>query len=296
MSLNSFVQLCLFSQNKCLGSEWSFKTICLKLSAETLPHCALGPHSLEEQSGGPHTHTLGHVWSPVTVCHWTTGHCSSALPMTAKYVMRPIKANWFCNTEPSQDSWMFLNILQFSLSGPRDWRKSVLAAFTNPEETGMEDRIMCSSGVFLALSGQFYKKKKKKMTAPITRGTDGPAGNQERPHVSCLGSKQATWGRVSMSGSVFPALHLREPLVWLWKSGVWTQGKVFLSGSRRAHFWQEEVHFMYQLSWNTFERMGYSQFASSLMTSPDVKDESLPPKTPTFTKTVANLAGHKYPP
>lgn len=42
--------------------------------------------------------------------------------------------------------------------------------------------------------------------------------------------------------------------------------------------------------------MGYSQFASSLMTSPDVKDESLPPKTPTFTKTVANLAGHKYPP
>lgn len=186
MSLNSFVQLCLFSQNKCLGSEWSFKTICLKLSAETLPHCALGPHSLEEQSGGPHTHTLGHVWSPVTVCHWTTGHCSSALPMTAKYVMRPIKANWFCNTEPSQDSWMFLNILQFSLSGPRDWRKSVLAAFTNPEETGMEDRIMCSSGVFLALSGQFYKKKKKKWLPQSLGGLMGQQATKKDPMFPVL--------------------------------------------------------------------------------------------------------------
>jgi len=97
-----------------------FQDYSLKLSAERLPHSALGLHSLEEQSGGPHTHTLGHFWSPVTVCQWTIGHCSSALPLTAKYVMGPKRATWFCNTEPSQDSWIFLNILQFILSGPGD--------------------------------------------------------------------------------------------------------------------------------------------------------------------------------
>lgn len=111
----------------------------LKLFSERLPHSALGPHSLEKQSGGPHTHTLGHFRSPVAICHWTIEHCSSALPVITKYVMGPINANSFCNPEPSQDSWVFLNILQFILSGPGDWRKSVWRAFMDPEETGMED-------------------------------------------------------------------------------------------------------------------------------------------------------------
>lgn len=42
--------------------------------------------------------------------------------------------------------------------------------------------------------------------------------------------------------------------------------------------------------------MGFSQFASSLMKSFDVKDKGLSSKTPTFTKTADNLAGHTYPP
>lgn len=139
MSPNPFVQLCLFSQNKCLGWEWNLKTIVWSFLLKDYPHSALGPHSLEKQIGGPHTHTLGHFQSPVTICHWTIGHCSSALPVITKYVMGPINANSFCNPEPSQDSWMFLNILQFILSGPGDWRKSAWRAFMDPEETGMED-------------------------------------------------------------------------------------------------------------------------------------------------------------
>lgn len=169
-SLNSFVQFCLFSQNKSLVLELSVtNTICLKLRAR-----APGFVSVQKDDSTVHldptadkSRVVVPILTPLVTCdhlslsvfYWTTGHRSSALPTPANRVM--ILQHW---TFPG-----LLNVSEYFTARLR-WTRRLPESQLVPTPRRREQRRESHGSHGDALGSLRTVLSKKNMTVPNHRG------------------------------------------------------------------------------------------------------------------------------